>query len=58
MFVMIELINKPVLMKDAVKGEWAVAAEKIPANARENTMGAKILKAHNQRRRKKFSFTV
>jgi aconitate hydratase len=48
MFVMIELINKPVLMKDAVKGEWAVAAEKIPANARENTMGAKILKAHNQ----------
>jgi aconitate hydratase len=48
MFVMIELINKPVLVKDAVKGEWAVAAEKIPANARENTMGAKILKAHNQ----------
>jgi aconitate hydratase len=48
MFVMIELINKPVLMKDAVKGEWAVVAEKVPANARENTMGAKILKSHNQ----------
>jgi aconitate hydratase len=45
---MIELIGKPVLVKNAVTGEWAIAAEKVPANARENTMGAKILKAHNK----------